>query len=422
MRADASADCRQRVLLLDELEGLHVFALSSQSYISLDSDMSRACSLARCRTCLDHVLSVVSVVGIVSFRTPLDLVRKLYLLMYDRCLRADLLSESEGVVCACLYALSAGNALRGVDLCHIVASNHVRSTVICGASDGHAALRLAVADSERDTALKSRYLMDAAHCLRSFKMFIDLFLGKLLSAAVADHRLSKKAHVDAHSVFKIACTFAHDAANSAALARNSAESSADRSLDKSAQSLHRHDLCSCRQSALYRNDSHDTDAHRHRSRHLAIGLESVSLEEIRDLRMRFIVFFASGQLELEDSRRERNEQVDLCAALSELYIHEVRLVCAALKNVFYFFDRHSRLLCQTFCRGRHYELHLAHNSQFVVSQQIIEQLILGAVRSDLQLSLIRHLSCKPDKLVLSCFHFLLPLNTQKRNIYILFKL
>ena len=37
------------------------------------------------------------------------------------------------------------------------------------------------------------------------------------------------------------------------------------------------------------------------------------------------------------------------------------------------------------------ELHLAHHSKLFICQQIVEQLILGAIRSDLKLALVRHL-------------------------------
>ena len=120
--------------------------------------------------------------------------------------------------------------------------------------------------------------------------------------------------------------------------------------------------------------------------------------------MRFVILIASCQLEFEDSRRKRNEQIDFCSALSELYVHEVGIICAFLKDPLYLCDRHSRFLCQSLCRRRHDEFHLAHYCQLIICQQIVEQLILRTIRGDLQLTLVRHLGRKPHKLVMSGFH------------------
>lgn len=63
--------------------------------------------------------------------------------------------------------------------------------------------------------------------------------------------------------------------------------------------------------------------------------------------MGFVILIASCQLKLKDSRRERNEQIDLGAALAELHIHEVGVVSAFFKYSLDLRDRHSRLLCQS---------------------------------------------------------------------------
>ena len=116
--ADSAADCRERVVSLDQFESSSVVASRCHVDVTLDSDMERACSLAwccSCRPCLDDAVLVLVVPVPLIFR-PEVAVRQLLLRIFDLAvLCAELLSESD---CACradLYALAACYALLSID-------------------------------------------------------------------------------------------------------------------------------------------------------------------------------------------------------------------------------------------------------------------------------------------------------------------
>ena len=117
--ADSAAYCRERVISLDELESCSVLASRSHVDVTLDSDMERACRLARCSTCrpcLDDTVLILVVPVPLIFR-PYVVGRKLLLRIFDiAVLCAELLSESDSACRADLNALAACYALLSIYL------------------------------------------------------------------------------------------------------------------------------------------------------------------------------------------------------------------------------------------------------------------------------------------------------------------
>ena len=128
LAADAAADCREGVILLDELERIGVAAVGCHLDVALDRDVSRACDLAGCGAGgpgLDRAVFVF-VVLVPVILAPLGLVGKLVMRILDGAfLGAELLAEADGAGRAGLNTLAAGDALLGVGLCGVCGSGKV---------------------------------------------------------------------------------------------------------------------------------------------------------------------------------------------------------------------------------------------------------------------------------------------------------
>lgn len=122
--ADATADCRERVVLLDESKSFSVFAFFCFADVTLNCDVSRASNLARRSTrfiAVDAV--VVAVVFIPLVRTPAEIVGKLVLWILDfALLGAKFLSEFDCACGAIFDAFAASHAFVLLHSCHEGAS------------------------------------------------------------------------------------------------------------------------------------------------------------------------------------------------------------------------------------------------------------------------------------------------------------
>ena len=127
--ADATADCRERVVLLDESKSFSVFAFFCFADITLNSNVCGASNLARRRTCLVAVDTVVVAIIFVPFiRTPTEIVGKFVLRILDfALLGAKLLSEFDCACGAIFDAFAASHAFVFFNLCDVCASGHIRS-------------------------------------------------------------------------------------------------------------------------------------------------------------------------------------------------------------------------------------------------------------------------------------------------------
>ena len=130
LMADSAADCRERVVSLDQFKSSSVFASAGHIDIALDSYMERTCRFARsstCRPCLDDAVFVL-VIPVPLVLRPDVVGREFLLRILDlSALGAELLSESDSACRADLYALSAGYALLRIDLRTVWGSRKVRS-------------------------------------------------------------------------------------------------------------------------------------------------------------------------------------------------------------------------------------------------------------------------------------------------------
>jgi len=83
MVADPAADCRERVLLLDQLQRFPVFTLSNQGNVALDTDMGRASGLARAAAFLvdgirsGHRLGIALVGGLAGGKALIEFIFQL---------------------------------------------------------------------------------------------------------------------------------------------------------------------------------------------------------------------------------------------------------------------------------------------------------------------------------------------------------
>ena len=85
LAADAAADCREGVILLDELESIGVAAVGCHLDVALNCDVSRACNLAGCGAGgpgLDRSVFVF-VIFVPVILAPLGLVGKLVMRILD---------------------------------------------------------------------------------------------------------------------------------------------------------------------------------------------------------------------------------------------------------------------------------------------------------------------------------------------------
>ena len=177
--AYASAYCRERVLALDEFEGLGVLAFCRLLQVALNGYMRRAGRLAWRRTARVAVDAVaVAVVLVPHVRAPLGGVRQhLLRVLLLSVLGAELLSELHGSGRAVLHASAAGDAFLLVHPRDIGASAHVRGVEELRSAQGVAYLDVAVAYRENlALAVDIGDLVDVAIVLGALEYGHGLFV------------------------------------------------------------------------------------------------------------------------------------------------------------------------------------------------------------------------------------------------------
>ena len=219
---DASADGRERVLFLDELEGFLVAAFGGHAQVALDGDVRRAVGLTRSRAGLgnDMVSVGVELVTFPVLREHDDLVVGGDVLFdLDRCLLAELLTELDRVLRADFDAAAAGDAVVRVDMGSVVRRGHVRGGGVPGGLQRHAGLPVTVTDEEAFVrAVHVGQLMDAAVV---FGFLDDGFRFGAVDApclAGADEVVCILTEGDAVLVKQVIGAFFHHFAETAALA------------------------------------------------------------------------------------------------------------------------------------------------------------------------------------------------------------
>ena len=129
LAADASADCREGVILLYELESVGIASVCSHLYVALNSNMSRACDLAGCGAggpSLDRAV-LVFVILVPVILAPLGVVGQLVAWILDGTfLGAELLTEADGACRAGLDTFAACDTLFGIGLCGVGGSGKIR--------------------------------------------------------------------------------------------------------------------------------------------------------------------------------------------------------------------------------------------------------------------------------------------------------
>ena len=126
--AHPSAHCRERVLPLYQLQRLTVFSFRGLLQIALDSDVSRAGSLARGSTGRVAVDTVAVAIVLVPFVfAPFHCIREFLTRIGLRTLfGAEFLTEFHGSCRAIFNTSSAGNAFFRLHLGNVCTSGHIR--------------------------------------------------------------------------------------------------------------------------------------------------------------------------------------------------------------------------------------------------------------------------------------------------------
>ena len=224
--ADASADGGQGVLNLDELQRLAVFSLRCELEIALHGDVRRAVGLAGRGAAVDHVLAVKAVLGVPFILGPVLVARG-----DDGCdvrndgrLGAELLTQLQRVDGAVFHALTAGDALCGIDFGNVVTAHHIDVFKHRGGAEREAPASAAIADGVRFSATVGiRNLVHESVFFRALEDFIRFRARDLAATTRADIVFRSVAHLDAHVLFEMSAAFAHDLAVGAAAARRHGE-------------------------------------------------------------------------------------------------------------------------------------------------------------------------------------------------------
>ena len=204
--ADAAANGRERVILLDELERVQIAALRSQIDVALNGDMRRAGGLAGCGAGLVALLLVVVlIVRAPHMLAPVVVVRqRLLRIDHGSGLGAQLLAELGGAGRADLGALAAGDALFGIDMGTVSGGGHVGRVEQLARSQREAGAERAVADGEDlILAVDVRDLVDIAVVLGALEDLHRLFIGDLAALAGLETVVTKLTDGDAHLILQL---------------------------------------------------------------------------------------------------------------------------------------------------------------------------------------------------------------------------
>ena len=288
--ADAAADGRERVILLDELERVQIAALRGQIDVALHGDVRRAGGLARGGAGLVALLLVVVlIVRAPHVLAPVVVVRQRLLRIRHRAgLGAQLLAELGSAGRADLGALAAGDALFGVDMGAVSGGGHVRRVEQLARSQREAGAERAVADGkDLVLAVDVRDLVDIAVVLGALEDLHRLIIGDLAALAGLETVVTKLTDGDAHLILQLAAALALNAHGIAAGAVADAELILIL-FQPVGDVLHIDRLVRGRDGLLDRDDVHaDTGASgRHHAGDLRQRQKRHALEKLRDLRVR----------------------------------------------------------------------------------------------------------------------------------------
>ena len=212
--ADAAADRRERVILLDELESVKVSALACHLDVALNGDVRRAGCLTGSGAALVAVfLVVVFIVHIPHVLTPVVIIGQRLLGIHNgTVLGAELLAELCGACRTYLNALAAGNALFLIDVRAVCGGGHVGGIEKLGGAQGKAGAERTVADGEDLVlAVDVGYLVDIAVFLGALEDSQRLFVGDIAALAGLDAVSCEGADGDAQLILHLAAALAHKA-------------------------------------------------------------------------------------------------------------------------------------------------------------------------------------------------------------------
>ena len=215
LSADAAADGRERIIILDELERVGIPAVARHLDVALDGDVRRAGGLAGRRAGrpgLDAAV-LVAVILVPVILAPLGVVRQLVVRILDGAfLGAELLTQADSAGRAGLDALAAGNALLRVTLSHISGGGQIRRIEQLRGAQRIADADSAVADAEDLVlAVDVRDLVDIAAILGLLEDLHRLFIGDVVAMVRLTAVVSEVTNADAPLAFHIAGALAADA-------------------------------------------------------------------------------------------------------------------------------------------------------------------------------------------------------------------
>ena len=187
LSADASADRRERVILLDELQSVGILAIRCHFDIALDGDVGRTCHLAGCRTGrpgLDGPV-LIAVILVPLLFAPWRIVRELMTRILDGAvLRAQFLAKTNGAGRTCFNTLAAGYALFGIAFRGVCRCRKIRRVEELGCAQGIANADGTVADTEDLVfAVDICDLVDISAVFRLLKNLHGLFVGNIMAMA-----------------------------------------------------------------------------------------------------------------------------------------------------------------------------------------------------------------------------------------------
>ena len=289
LSADAAADSRERVVLLDELERVGIPAVARHLDVALDGDVRRAGGLAGRRAGRPRLDAAVfiAVILVPVILAPLGVVRQLVVRILDGAfLGAELLAEADSAGRAGLDALAAGHALLGVALGHVGGGGQVRRVKQLAGAQRVADTDGAVADTE-DLVLTVdvRDLVDIAAILGLLEDLHRLFIGDVVAVVRLAAVIGKVADADAPLAFHVAGALTADALLLAAGAHGHTDVALVL-LQPMGQVLDRQRLALGRDGLFDRNDVH-ADAGASGRHHLGDARQRQirhALEEVRRLR------------------------------------------------------------------------------------------------------------------------------------------
>ena len=181
---DTTADCRERVLSLDELESLVIAAFLGHLQVTLDGDVRRAGRLTGSGTGLVALFAVlVSVVRGPAIFEP-DVIGGIvteFIGLLGTVFALQLLTETDSAGRAVLDTAAAGDTVVRVDFRGVSGCFHVRGVEQHGGTKGVTDLDVAVADGE-DLVLtvNVRDLVDKAVLFGLFQDAVNFFFGDVV--------------------------------------------------------------------------------------------------------------------------------------------------------------------------------------------------------------------------------------------------